>query len=140
MRQILDGKFSDEDANIMTGVYNYIPRKTIKNFGDEMWIHNCYNSILCMKSFEQPDPDFYVSQPKLTDNEFRDFQEAMNHTIYKNLIETDSVMKEDKDYSFAIMPTDECDLLSYTSDDNRELAHTEATVDKKNMICNKFNE
>lgn len=64
----------------------------------------------------------------------------MNAKIYKNLLEPDSVTKGNKDYCFTIIPTDKCELLSYTSDDIRELEHLDAAVDEKSIICNKFTE
>ena len=65
----------------------------------------------------------------------------MNTRVYLNLLELDSVMKNDKDHSFAMMPKYKCEkLLSYASDKNEELAHTEATTEEKNIICNKFTE
>ena len=42
--KMLVGQFSDEEIGIMGCVYNYIMREEVRNFGDEMWIHNCYNS------------------------------------------------------------------------------------------------
>ena len=93
-----------------------------------------------MWSLSQTDPDYNVSQPKLSEDECRDYQQAINRTIYKNLLEPESVMKYNKDYCFAIIPTDECETLPYILDDKRELEHSETAVDKKNIICNKFTE
>ena len=88
-------------------------RKDDKNFDDQMWIHKCYNSSICMISFEYPDPDCHVLQLSLTNDDCRNLQECIYDRVYLNLLEPDSVMKDNKDYSFAVKPTDECELLIY---------------------------
>ena len=134
------GEFSDEEIKVMGSVYNYIMRKDVRNFGDEMWIHNCYNSSTCIRSFGQSDPHCHVPQSSLTSEECKNIQEAMNTRMYLNLLEPDPIMEDNEDYSFAIMSTNECELLSYTSDDNREYEYTRGIIDDKNIICNKFTE
>ena len=62
-----------------------------------------------MRSLGQPDPDCHVTQPRLTNDDCRNLQEAMNARMYMNSLEPDSIIKDNKDYSFAIMPTDECE-------------------------------
>ena len=60
----------------------------------------------------------------------------MNARAHLNLLESDSIVKEDKEYNFAMMPPYEYDrLLPYA---NEELA--EASVDENHIICNKFTE
>ena len=61
---------------------------------------------------------------------------CMKTRVYLNLLEPDSVMKDNKEYNFAMMPPYECEeLLSYA---NEELA--EASLDETHIICNKFTE
>ena len=59
----------------------------------------------------------------------------MFHSLSKNMQEPDSVMKESSAYCLPIMPTNECKLLPYTSDDKTGFANHTTTVDKKNIIC-----
>ena len=60
----------------------------------------------------------------------------MNAKVYLNLLESDSIVKEDREYNFAMMPPYESDmLLPYA---NEELA--EASVNDNHIICNKFTE
>ena len=49
-------------------------------------------------------------------------------------------MKDKEEFSFAMMSTNECELLSYPSDETREYEYTRATIDEKNIIFNKFTE
>ena len=45
------GQYTDDDIKMMNSVYDYIMNKNPeKDFGDEMWIHNCYNEDLSMRS------------------------------------------------------------------------------------------
>ena len=125
---------------VMRSVYNYIMRKDVRNFGDEMWIHNCYKGNICMRTLWQLDPNCHVPQPSLTNDDFKNLQEAMNARMHMNLLDPDSTLKDDEDYNFAIMPTDKYELISHISDDNRELEYTKATIDSKHIICNKFTE
>ena len=94
-----------------------------------------------MRSYGYRDPDCCVPQQSLTNEDCNNLQWCVNARVYLNLLEPDSVVKDDKDYSFAMMQKYDCEELSfYSSDKNEELAHTEATIDEKNIICNKFTE
>ena len=84
-----------------------------------------------MRSFGYPDPDCHVPQPSLTHEDCSNLQRSMNTRGHLNLLEPDSIMKHDNDYSFAMMPKYECkEILSYAPDKNEELAHTEATINE----------
>ena len=64
--ELLVKEFNDDDIRVMNSVYNYIMRKgDEKDFGDAIWIHNCYNSSICMRSFGYPDPNCHVPEPGL---------------------------------------------------------------------------
>ena len=56
------------------------------------------------------------------------------------MLEPDSVVKENCDYRFALIPTDECELLSYTCDEKPGPLDYETTPDESNIICEKFTE
>ena len=62
----------------------------------------------------------------------------MNHRMYNNILEPDSVVKKNCDYRFAVIPTDKCELLSYTSDDQPWPLDCETTPDETNIICEKL--
>ena len=65
-----------------------------------------------------------------------EYKRNANTRVYLNLLESDSIVKEDKEYNFAMMPPYESErLLSYA---NEELA--EASVNENHIICNKFTE
>ena len=81
--ELLVGEFNDDNIRVMNSVYDYNMRKSDeKDFGDEMWIHNCYNSSICMRSFGYPDPDYHMPQPSLTNDDCRNLQEYMNIRAY----------------------------------------------------------
>ena len=88
------GEFTDEEIKVMGSVYNYIMRKDDKNFGDKMWINNCYNNSICMRTFGKSNPDCHISQLTLTSEECKNIQEAMNNEIYLNLLELDPTVKK----------------------------------------------
>ena len=72
----------------------------------------------------------------LTDEDCIEFKKNMNAKVYLDLLESDSIVKEDREYNFAMMPPYKSDrLLPYT---NEELA--EASVNENHIICNKFTE
>ena len=113
----LVGKFSDKDIQDATDIYHYIMGKNNKIFGDVMWIQNCYRPGGWPKYLQQPDPECHVCEPRLSEEQCKVYQEEMNGTVYTNLLESDSIVKENSDYCFVVSPADECKLLSYTSDD-----------------------
>ena len=61
-----------------------------------------------MRSFGYPDPYCHVPQPSLSNEDCSNFQRRMNARVYLNLFEPDSIMKDDKDYSLAIMLKYKC--------------------------------
>ena len=65
-----------------------------------------------------------------------EFKRYMNARVYLNLIESDYIVKNDKEYNFAIMLPRECEEQLFYA--NEELA--EASIDENNIICNKFTE
>ena len=48
--------------------------------------------------------------------------------------------EENSEYCFAVILTDECEILSYTSDDRTEWGNSKYSVDEKSIICKKFTE
>ena len=122
---------------MMNSVYDYIMNKNPeKDFSDEMWIHNCYNEDLNMRSQEPQDINAHFPEANLTDEDRMEFKRYMNARVYLNLLESDSIVNEDKEYSFAMMPPCEYDRFSPYA--NEELA--EASINENHIICNKFTE
>ena len=73
--------------------------------------------------------------PNQVNEDCSNLQRCMNMRVYLNLLEPDSIMKDGKDYSFAMKPKYECEeLLSHASDKNGELSHREATIDEKKIL------
>lgn len=78
-------------------------------FGDKMWIHNCYNDSLCMRSYGYQDKNIHFPKADLTDEECMELKRYRNVKKHLNLLEPDSVMKYDKAYNFAMIPPYECE-------------------------------
>ena len=60
----------------------------------------------------------------------------MNAKVYPNLLESDSIVKEDKEYNFAMMPPCKYDRFLPYADEELD----EASVNENHIICNKFTE
>ena len=122
---------------MMNDVHEYIINsKPEKDFGDEMWINNCYNEDMNMRSQEPLDNDAHFPEANLTDVECMSFKRYMNTKVYLKLLESDSIVKEGKEYNFAMMPPCKYDrFLSYADEELDE-----APVNENHIICNKFTE
>ena len=99
------GQYSEDDVKMMNDVHEYIINsKPEKDFGDVMWIKNCYNEDVYKRSQEPLYNDFHSHETSLTDVECMSFKRYMNAKVYLNLLKSDFIVKEGKDYSFAMLP------------------------------------
>ena len=112
------GQNTYDDIKMINTVYDYIMNKNPeRDFGDEMWIHNCYNEDLNMRSQEPQDNDARFPIVDITDEDCMEFKRNMDTRVYLNLLESDSIVKEDKEYNFAMMPPYESErLLPYANE------------------------
>ena len=72
----------------------------------------------------------------LTNEECISFKKHMNAKVYPNLLESDSIVKEGKEYNFDMIPPSKYDsFLSYADEELEG-----APVNENHIICNKFTE
>ena len=89
----------------MNDVHEYIINsKPEKDIGDMMWIKNCYNENMYKRSQEPLYKSIHFHETTLTDEECMSFKKHMNAKVYPNLLESDSIVKEGKEYNFAMIP------------------------------------
>ena len=121
----------------MKNIYEYIVNnKPEKDVGDMMWIKNCYNEDMYKRSQEPLYNTIHSHETSLTYEECMSFKRYMNAKVYLNLLESDSIVKEGKEYNFAMMPPCKYDrFLSYADEELDE-----APVNENHIICNKFTE
>ena len=106
------GQYAEDDIMMMKSVRDYIMNQIPEiDFGDEMWIHNCYNEDLNMRTQEPQDNNAHFSIVDLTDEFNMEFKRHMNARVYLNLLESNSIVKKDNEYNFAMMPPYESERL-----------------------------
>ena len=99
------GQYTEGEVKVMNDVHEYIINgKPEKDFGDVMWINNCYNEDMYKRSQEPLYNAIHSHETSLTDEECMSFKRYMNAKVYPNLLESDSIVKEGKEYNFAMMP------------------------------------
>ena len=102
--EVMIGQYTDGNITMMNNVHDYIMNnKPEKDFGDEMWIHNCFNEDLKMRYKESQVNNALLPESNLIDKECMRFKRYMNAKVYMNLLKSDSIVKEGKDYSFAML-------------------------------------
>ena len=101
-----------------------------------MWSKNCYNEDMYKKSQEPLYNTIHSHETSLTYEECMSFKRYMNAKVYSNLLESDSIVIENKEYNFAMIPP--CKYDSFLSYADEELQG--APVNENHIICNKFTE
>ena len=90
--EMMLGQYTEDDIKMMNSVYNYIMNKNPeKDFGDETWIHNCYNVDLNMRSEKPQANNAHFPTVDITDEDCMEFKRNMNTRVYLNLLESDSI-------------------------------------------------